>query len=331
MIRIVKYCFTSLMVLLLGTNVFGQQFPMTDNYLFNPYSLSPTFAGSKGAGELFFNYRKDWINFNSSPETVRFNTNFHIGNSMYIGAEAFMDEVDIFQRFKGLLSYTYRLQMAESQFLHFGIWGSVYQNTLNVNGINGNLNDPLFQNLAELTKLTYNAGFSVIYINKAFFVGFGMPTMIRTKDAYLMQSQGNFAFEHEFQFHISNTFDLNNEWQLMPFVVVRRTSNQPTIIDASMSFIYGERFWLSALYRNSQMLALGIGGELFNTLNLNYSYEVGFGGIHSQSGGTHEITLGFRFGKNDSDDRETKKPKQKSRQYMLHDYQQLYEQKYKRD
>ncbi|PKP53666.1 MAG: hypothetical protein CVT92_02795 [Bacteroidetes bacterium HGW-Bacteroidetes-1] len=331
MIRKVKYMILGLVCFLFGKAAVGQQFPLTNHYLFNPYSLSPTFAGSKGAGEFFFNYRKDWLNFANSPETYRFNTNFHIGNNMYLGAEAFMDQVDIFQRFKGSLSYTYRLQMAENQFLHFGIWGSVYQNIINIDDISGNLNDPLIRNLDQLSKMTYNGGFSLIYFNKAFNVGFGMPTIMRTRDAYLLQSQGNFAFEQEYQFHISNTFNLGGDIGLMPFVVVRRTSNQPTIIDASATFIFSNRFWMSALYRNSQVLALGIGGELFNTMNLNYTYELGIGGIHYRSGGTHEITLGFRFGHYDGDVREMNQPKQKNKRYMLHDYQQLYEQKYRKD
>lgn len=332
MIRKAKYFIVGLVCFLLGESAIGQQFPLTNHYLFNPYSLSPTFAGSRGAGEFFFNYRKDWLNFNPAPETFRFNTNFHIGNNMYIGAEAFLDKVDILERFKGSLSYTYRLQMARSQFLHFGIWGSVYQNTINIDNIYGNPDDPLLRNLDQLSKMTYNTGFSLIYFNQNFNVGFGMPTLIRTKDAYLMESQGNFAFEQEFLFHISNTFNLSGEVQLMPFVVVRHTSHQPTIIDVSASFIFSERFWLSGLYRNNQMISLGVGGELFNTMNLNYSYEVGLGGIHYRSGGTHEITLGFRFASYSSGDvRERKQPKQKNKGYMLHDYQQLYEQKYRRD
>ena len=318
---------------LFSGKIIAQQFPMTNHYLFNPYSLSPAFAGSKDKGNLFFNYRQDWLNVDPSPETYRFNTSFYVGNNMYLGAEAFMDEVDILKRFKGGLSYTYRLQMANQQYLHFGLWGNVYQNILNIAEIHGNLDDPLFRNLSEYSKMTYNAGFDLIYINKELYVGFGMPTLLATKDAYLMQSQGNFAFTQEYQFHISNTFRLSPVTQLMPFVVVRRTTNQPTIVDVSATFIFAEKFWLSGLYRNSQLVAIGIGGELFNTMSLNYSYEVGIGGIHFRSGGTHEITLGFRFGKTSQDDinKEASLKKQKNRKYMLHDYQQLYEQKYRRN
>lgn len=325
---------TLIAAMLLSTMVWAQQFPMTNHYLVNAYSLSPATAGSLEKGALFFNYRKDWLNLGKSPETMRFNTHFHIGNNMYLGAEAYLDKVDIMERFKGSLSYTYRLQMAEEQYLHFGIWGSVYQNTVRIDQITGNPDDPLIRNLDQLTKMTYNAGFSLVYFNRGFEAGIGMPTLLRTKDAYLEVSQGNFAFEQEFQFHIGNRFRLSPAVQLRPVVLLRRTSNQPTIVDVSASFIFAEKFYITGLYRNSQVVALGVGGQLFNSMNLYYTYELGLGGIHYDGGGSHEITLGFRFGRLNADDVENYQPnprKSKSKKYMLHEYQQMYEQKYRRD
>lgn len=316
---------------------YGQQFPLTNHYYFNPYSLSPVFAGSRDAGEFFFNYRRDWINFNPAPETMRFNTNFHIGNNMHIGAEAFLDRVDILERFKGSLSYTYRLQMANNQYLHFAVWGNVFQNSIDFDRLQGNINDPVFSNRDLITKMTYNGGWGLMYVNKRFHLGLGMPTVVRTKDAYLLQSQGNYAFEQEFIFHVSNTFQMGDVVEFIPFIVVRQTRNQPSMIDVAGTLSFNKQFWFSAMHRNSKAVALGLGGELFNAMHLNYSYEIGYGGIHYRSGGTHEISLGFRFGKNQGDDvkeyksKSDRKPKQKNRRYMLHDYQQLYEQKYRRE
>lgn len=332
MTRTLKYLLFGLLLFLPNTLIYGQQFPLTSHYLFNPYTLSPSFAGTKSDGSFFLNYRKDWLNFTGSPITARFNADFHIGNNMYLGSEIFLDEVDVFQRFKGSLSYTYRLQMANSQFLHFGLWGSIYQNTINFDRINGHTGDPLFQNADQLSKMNYNTGFGLLYINKELYIGLGMPTVIRTKDAYSMQSQGNFAFEQEFLFHISNTFNLGEQFQLMPFAVVRRTTNQPTVVDVSASFIFNKQYWISALYRNSQAVSIGAGGALFETLQLNYSYEFAVSGLTHRPGGAHEISLGFRFGSKESESEviPTKQKKQKNKKYMLHEYQQLYEQKYRR-
>ena len=43
-------------------------------------------------------------------------------------------------------------------------------------------------------------------------------------------------------------------------------------------------------------MAINIGGYAGYGIALNYSFELGTGGINKGSGSTHEITLSYRFG-----------------------------------
>ncbi|MBK9292071.1 MAG: PorP/SprF family type IX secretion system membrane protein [Bacteroidetes bacterium] len=333
---------TMMLFLLSGAfSVHGQQFPLTNHYVQNPYSLGPQFAGARSQGEFFFNYRKDWVNINPAPETMRFNTNFGVGAGLYLGAEAFLDRVDILERFKGLLSMSYKLQMTEEQYLHFGINGQIYQNSINLSRLQGDLSDPLFQNLDQLTKLNFNAGWGIMYANPWFEAGLGMPVLLRTPDAYVLHSQGNYAFEREFLFHAAGRVPLADNAFMMPMLLVRHTSNQPTGIDASVNLVFNDQVWIGGLYRNSQAFAILVGGRLVNAMQLTYSYEAGIGGYHYRSGGTHELSLGFRFGETGSTTGSSRystggppqrtKKRDNNKRYMLHEYQQMYEQKYRRD
>ncbi|HMM12118.1 MAG TPA: PorP/SprF family type IX secretion system membrane protein [Bacteroidales bacterium] len=333
----------TLMLLLLpgAYAAFGQQFPLSNHYTINPYTLGPQYAGVRSSGEFFFNYRKDWVNINPSPETIRFNANFGVGGGIYLGAEAFLDRVDILERFKGSLSFTYKLQMADEQYLYFGMNGQMYQNSVDLGRLHGDLSDPLFQNLDKLTKLNFNAGWGILYTNPWLEAGLGMPVVLRTRNAYLLQSQGNFAFEREFLFHAAGKLPVADNTFLVPMILVRQTANQPTGIEAAMNVMFNDQFWLGGLYRNSQALAFLAGGKLLGAMQLTYSYETGLGGYHFRSGGTHEITLGFRFGDSQIEGKtkkqstggppERNKKRDNNKRFMLHEYQQMYEQKYKRD
>lgn len=333
--------FVLLLVLPGAFAAYGQQFPLSNHYTVNPYSIGPQYAGARSAGEFFFNYRKDWVNINPAPETMRFNANVGIGAGLFLGAEAFLDRVDILERFKGSMSLTYKLQMADNQFLHFGMNGQMYQNSINLSRLHGDLSDPLFQNLDQLTKLNFNAGWGIMYTNPWFETGLGMPVLLRTPDAYILQSQGNYAFEREFLFHAAGKIPLTDNTYMMPMVLVRHTANQPTGIDGSVNIIFNDQFWVGGLYRNSQALAFLVGGSLLNAMQLTYSYETGLGGYHFRSGGTHEITLGFRFGTGQDESKPKRKStggppersqkRDKNKRFMLHEYQQMYEQKYRRD
>ena len=53
---------------------FAQQFPLTTQYLFNPYALTPSMAGVTGYSEIFLNYRSEWTGIEGHPQTFRMNT-----------------------------------------------------------------------------------------------------------------------------------------------------------------------------------------------------------------------------------------------------------------
>jgi len=284
-------------LLLLGSRfVFAQQFPLSSHYVFNPYSLDPGFAGVYATGEAYINYRKDWASITGSPRTIRLNGFNNIRPQMYLGGEIVKDNTDIFNRFKATLNYTYSIQLADIQYLNFSLSGSLFQSSINVDAINADPNDPLLKDQTKVSAADLNAGFSLVYNRNSFVIGFGMPTLFRTKDAYLNQASGNFAFEQEMVFHISNRFTLTPDWQLQPFVMWSRTNNMPLVIDVSATAFYLEKYWFTMLYRNSSLLAIGVGGELYQGLSMGYTYEIGMGGINSKSGGAHEFSIGFRFG-----------------------------------
>lgn len=298
--KVITYILLLLLIAVFGT-VKGQQFPLTNQYLFHPFAINPAFAGMYANGELFLDYRRDWTRIDNSPVTIRANGNGRVyQDKMWIGGELLSDRADIFHRFKGQLSYTYRLQMTDNQFLSFGLWGSLFQNLLRVDLVNADLDDPLLKDRTRIAETTYNAGFSLLYTRNRLNIGFAVPTLFRTEDAYRVESDGGFAFEQEVLFHVSNVFRLDDEWQLQPFFVWRRTSHHPSSIDFSAMLIYAEKVWFSGMYRNSGLFAVGGGFKFGSGFLFNYSYELGLSGINKQSGGSHEVTVGYRFkGKKD--------------------------------
>ncbi|PKP53663.1 MAG: hypothetical protein CVT92_02780 [Bacteroidetes bacterium HGW-Bacteroidetes-1] len=296
---------TRILVLLLlfvfaGMDTWAQQFPISSHYTVNPYALNPAFAGANNRSEFYMNYRKDWSSIAGSPQTYRINGNRKVYNNMYVGGEIMADFADIFYRLKMGLSYTYRVQLATDQYLSFGLAGHFYQSVIRLDQVNADFDDPIFRNLDRLFKSSYNAGFGLVYNRDNLYLGFGMPVMMRTQDAYLNLSEGTFAFERAYDFYAGNRYQLDSRWEVQPAFVLRKTLNQPVIMDFSAMFIYDKQYWLGGLYRNTSLFGLTVGGQLTNRMMLNYTYEIGVGGIHSQSGGTHEITLGFRREKEDA-------------------------------
>lgn len=280
-------------LLLSGVLMYGQQFPPTSHYIFNPYSINPAFAGALNRSEFNLNYRRDWVSIPGSPQTYRMNGNRHVFNNMYIGGEIMADFADIFYRLRLGLSYSYRLQVGYDQHLSFGLSGHLYQSLIRIDQANVDLNDPVLRDLDRIINTSYNAAFGLVYQKNDLIAGFGMPLMFRTKDAYTAGAYGNFAFERAYNFYISDLYDIDGLWEVRPGLMLSKTINNPAVIDVSGMFIYDQQVWLGALFRSTQMLGFSIGARVYDRMMLNYTYELGIGGIGLHSGGGHEITLGL--------------------------------------
>lgn len=284
--------------MLLYVTGFSQQFPLTTQYLFNPYALTPAMAGVTGYSEFFLNYRSDWAGIDGHPQTARFNGFGNIyKKQMWLGGEMYMDHTDILSRFKASLSYTYKLKVQNEQFFHFAVWGSYFQNVINyANAIGVNPNDPLFKDISSFTSSKFNAGFGLNYNWRRMNVGFSIPTLFASK-LEIENGQGvTFNIRKQFLFHVSNIFTLNKNWDLQAYGVIRKTTTEPVNYELSVMFIFLQRFWTGLLYRDGGAIGVNLGGNLAHGLVFNYSYEVPVGGINAHSGGSHEFTLGWRFG-----------------------------------
>lgn len=271
----------------------AQQFPLSSHYTVNPYAENPAFAGLNNRSEFYLNYRHDWGGIVGSPRTYRMNGNRQVYNNMFVGGELMGDLADVFYRVRAGLSYTYRVQLAENQMLSFGIAGQLYQSLIRIDQVNADLNDPMLRNLDRILSTDYNASFGLVYTVNDVVIGFGMPVMLRTKDAYLTTGQEIFAFERSYNFYFGNRFSIDQQWDFKPVLFARKTINQPMTVDFSGTFVFNQQFWLGAMFRNTAVFGINAGLKILNGMLVHYTYEFGGGNLLSQSGGSHEITLGW--------------------------------------
>lgn len=112
------------LLLFIATGIAGmasaQQLPLTGQYLFNPYALNPAHAGTFGSSEVFMNYRKDWANFNGSPQTFRLNGNGRVYDNMWLGGEIMADQADIFIASKLHSAIPTAYKWPTTNFFHLG-------------------------------------------------------------------------------------------------------------------------------------------------------------------------------------------------------------------
>ena len=69
--------------------------------------------------------------------------------------------------------------------------------------------------------------------------------------------------------YLHRPYNLNADWQIEPFAIVRKTDNSPLFYDAAALVKYKQKVWCGATYRKSN---IGISiGTVYDRFILNYS------------------------------------------------------------
>ena len=65
-----KRILRSFILLLIPVTLSGQLAPVTSQYVLNPLSINPAFAGNRGALNIAAFYRRQWVGITGAPETM---------------------------------------------------------------------------------------------------------------------------------------------------------------------------------------------------------------------------------------------------------------------
>lgn len=334
-----KLFFVGSFLVLTSANVFAQQEFQFSNTMYNPYYLNPAAGGMTDVMQFEAGARMQWTGYDQSPTTfmltghsqVSFNGQDVIGefntkdenffgtpkNSVakskhVIGGRALSDNIGPFMKTSIGASYAYHLPLTKS--INFGVGlGLGYSNfRINENRVVLYQQDDatymqFLGNTQGQSMLDANAGL-VVY-SENFFVGLSGTQLLKSKvkwDGVTTESNLN---RHLFLIG-RYRFDIGEVHAIEPGVVLKTTLHSPVSIDFGARYIWKGAVWGGLQYRTNSTLVFQVGANLVKGLYLNYNYDQALGKLAGRGAGTHEVQLGFYFGKNRNVEKELKDNKE---------------------
>ena len=94
--------------------------------------------------------------------------------------------------------------------------------------------------------------------------------------------------------HGSYLFKIDDKWSVKPTFILRGGQNIPVQTELSSSITWNDRFWGTALFGTGGIIGVGIGGEIYDGIILNYSYNE-ISNVSLYSFGSHQLTLGIKL------------------------------------
>ncbi|MBB5441003.1 type IX secretion system PorP/SprF family membrane protein [Pedobacter sp. AK017] len=293
--------------------VFGQQDAQFSQYLFNGIYINPAYAGYKEVLNVHSFYRSQWTGITGAPKTASIAVDA-IANDGNVGLalQALNDRLGAQQNNAVYLSYAYRIRFnAEgSSRLAFGLSGGMAQYGIDADKLS--TNDPESSFNASRNLIVPNAAFGVYFANDKYFAGISADNLIASQ--YNDEKFRNLAKP---QIHAYLTagmlVPLTTNIKLKPSFLLKEDFAGPTNLDLNAFILFGESLWLGGSYRtgvklwdkphlqrnlsNSDALVAAI--EVFpqSNIRLGYAYDFSVGPLQGYSGGSHEFSLAYYFGR----------------------------------
>lgn len=293
-------CITATLVgilffLSLSANVHAQtsQFSNTQ-YMDNLTPFNPAYSLLDKAASFNILARKQWLGIDGSPTTFMANANIPIES---IGGEAgfivMNDKFAIEQQTEVNAYFAKAIQLGPKNFLSVSLNAGIRSYVANYSSLDAN--DPVFANDVRSTKP--NLGFGVMYYSDWYYIGISVPELSITSLG-TASIQDNNNFKNHYYFSSAFIANIDEDVAVKPATLVSYVHGVPLIADISGTVIFRNAIGLGINYRtNNEMAAL----FTLNVSNFHIGYSYQFGVASDNLGGfnmpTHEITLGYRFGK----------------------------------
>jgi type IX secretion system PorP/SprF family membrane protein len=276
--------------------LYGQQFPFMEGYNVNPFSLSPAYAGLHNGKTLFMDYRSDLTGIEGSPRTYELSYSGRFGSRVGLGGRFIYDKTDIFKHTLILATYTYEIRIAAEHKLNFGLSLGFYRNSIDLGKYYndpGYVQDLVLINGQEKSKLLFATDISALYRFREWEGGILFSNVMFGTAKY-SGSELTYKPFRNYLLHGSYLWTLDEKWSLKPTVIVRGGQNIPLQAEISPTVAWNNRFWGTTFLRTGGTFGMGLGGEVYEGIIVNYSYNI-ISNIALYTFGSHQISLGVRI------------------------------------
>ena len=288
-----------LFAVILNITANAQQEPMVSQYMFNGLFLNPAYAGSHQYFSSSLLHRTQWVSFPGAPKTslVAVDGLIPKKDNMGVGLIVAHDRIGATEQTDVYANYAYQLRLKKGK-LAFGLKAGVSNYIFKSSGVTvWDANDEVFtgRRSAWLPKF----GFGTYYFCDNWYAGISIPTLMAydaNHDFSFDVNKGSFLNRHYYLYG-GYVFKLNEKFKLKPSTLVKYLPAAPVEADINLNLLYNDQFWIGASYRSMDAVVFMVEYQTNTRFRVGYAFDFTTSKIRNYSTGTHEIMIGYDFGK----------------------------------
>lgn len=281
----------------------AQQLPQFSQRMFNEMVFNPAVIGTKQVDQVLLHHRSQWIGFEGAPITQTFSYNGSMMDNMGIGGYLTNDITGPTRRLAFNLGYAYHLTFSKFK-LSIGLSGMLEQYGIDGNKvtIHENLDQSIWTGYSDRTwKPDVSIG-TYLYSDE-FYAGIAVMQLFTSRVRLFKNETFNATIPLTQHFYVISgyNFHLDDEFDLLPSLLISGTVGSPMQIDFNLKVDYQKKIFGGLTYRYNDALVLLLGLKIKQRFTFGYSYDIVISPLKKTNSGSHEIIIAFDILKNDSD------------------------------
>jgi len=292
-----KKIFKTLILLLLPVTGIAQLTPVTNQYILNPLTINPAFAGNRGALNIATFYRRQWVGITGSPQTMTLSLDApFLDSKLGLGLMITNDKIGVTKQTQFMSSYAYRMKIGEGTFsLGLGA-GIMTTNTAWSDLVVLDPGDDYYL-IDSRVFVVPDFSFGAYYSTRSYFAGLSIPKLLGYSFDFDRNRYSLKVNPGQYYYLLSTgyLFNLSQRVKLLPSVLVTLSAGEKILYDINAHVSVIDRFWLGASYRNSRSVAALFQFSVNDQLKVGYTYDFDFGKLGRYSNGSHEVMLRYQF------------------------------------
>ncbi|MES2627711.1 MAG: type IX secretion system membrane protein PorP/SprF [Bacteroidota bacterium] len=284
--------------LLVSERATAQQDPLFTQYLQNPLTVNPAYAGSTDALTVVALSRIQWTGIPGAPRTNNLSIHSPIQDrNIGVGLNVINDNVGPVSQTGFFGDVSYKLQIGTNSTLRLGLraGGAVFAAKLGTLQLNDQSDIAFSQNIGG--KFLPNVGFGAYFSTNKIFVGFSAPRLLANEvsfDNNVVTERAYRESRHVF-LTAGGLFKVSPSVNFKPSLGLRYVGGAPVSVDVQTNFQFSEKFWLGAMYRFQDAVGGIFQLQVNDQFRFGYSYDFNTSALRKYNGGTHEIMLTYDF------------------------------------
>ncbi len=276
---------------------YAQQDPQFSQNMFNIMMFNPGSVGSKNAICATAINRQQWMGFEGAPVSSVFTVNSPfrlLGADHGAGLHIMSDEIGYETNLSIYASYAYRMNAWNGKLgigAGFGMINSSLDAEWTIPGGNPAGDPSIPAGNESVLTMDFSAG--LFYYTEDLHLGISATHVNQPAIEYTPQAQPFLSRHYYFTAGYGLYLD-NPSYRVLPNIHLQ-SDGVMTQLNLGSIVEYDNKLWGGIFYRFGAAIVGMAGFELFNGINIGYSYDFSTTAIMSHNKGTHEFMLRYCF------------------------------------